>query len=101
MSKQRVIKDEMWGDEWFFELDPTEKLVWVFLLTNERMNIAGIYKINVRWIAIHVGLEKDIIRTILQRFIKDKKIVFKDDWMALINFHKHLAGNPSIALGVR
>jgi len=102
MSKQRVIKDEMWDDEWFYDLDPSEKLVWLFLLTNQRANIIGIYKVNTRWIANLTGFDKDVVSTILDRFIKEEKIIFEDDWLALVNFHKHLAyKNPSIALGIR
>lgn len=102
MSKQRVVKDEIWDDEWFYDLDPSEKLIWLFLLTNPRSNIAGIYKINTRWIANLTGFDKDIVKTILNRFVDDGKIVYEDDWIALINFYKHLAyKNPSIALGIK
>lgn len=102
MSKQRVVKDEIWDDEWFYDLDPSEKLVWLFLLTNPRTNITGVFKINTRWIANLTGFDKDVIKTILTRFVDDGKIVYEDDWIALINFHKHLAyKNPSVALGIK
>jgi hypothetical protein len=101
MSKQRVVKDEMWDDDWFYELDPTEKLVWLFLLTNPRGNIAGIYKLNKKWAAQTVGLDFDVFNTILNRFVRDGKIIDDNSWIGLVNFHKHVAyRNASVAQGI-
>jgi hypothetical protein len=101
MSKSRVVKDEIWDDDWFYELDPTEKLVWLFLLTNPRGNIAGIYKLNQKWAAQSVGLDFDVFKTILQRFVRDGKIIYEDNWVALVNFHRHVAyRNASVAQGI-
>lgn len=101
MSKQRVVKDEIWDDEWFYDLDPSEKLVWLFLLTNPRGNIAGIYKLNKKWAAQSTGLDFDVFKTILLRFVKDDKIVDVENWIGLVNFHKHLAyRNTSVAQGI-
>lgn len=102
MSKQRVIKDEMWDDEWFYDLGPSEKLLWVFLLTNPRSNIAGIYKINIRWVSQTTGFDKDVVKNMMGRFKKDKKILYEDDWIAIMNFHKHLPyRNENIAKGIK
>lgn len=102
MSKQRVVKDEIWDDDWFFDLTPTEKLIWLFLLTNPRTNIAGIYKLNKRWAATACGVPVDTLSDALTTFVADGKIVYEDNWIALVNFHKHLyAKNPSIALGIK
>lgn len=102
MSSQRPIKDDTWTDEWFFDLDPTEKLVWVFLLTNPRMNIAGLYKMSIRWGAIHTGLDPKPFEVILGRFINDGKIVYEDGWVAIQNFKKHLPyQNPSVSKGIQ
>lgn len=101
MSKQRVVKDEIWDDDWFFDLDPSEKLVWLFLLTNPRGNVAGIYKLNKKWAAQTVGLDVDVLQTILLRFVKEGKILDEENWIALVNFHKHLAyRNASVAQGI-
>lgn len=101
MSKQRIIKDEIWDDDWFYELEPSEKLVWVFLLTNPRGNIAGIYKLNKKWASQATGLDLDVFNTILARFVADKKILDENSWIGLVNFHKHLAyRNASVAQGI-
>lgn len=100
MSKQRIVKDEIWDDEWFYDLDPSEKLVWLFLLTNQRNNIAGVYQLNRRWGANSVGLDRDVFETIITRFEKDKKIKNHEEWVCLQNFHKHQSHNPKVETGV-
>jgi hypothetical protein len=100
MSKQRIIKDEIWDDDWFYDLDPSEKLVWLFLLTNPRNNIAGVYKLNRRWGATSCGLDKDVFEVILKRFLKDEKISTYKEWLVLMNFHKHQSNNPKVEAGV-
>lgn len=100
MSKQRIIKDEVWDDEWFYDLDPVEKLMWLFLLTNSRCNIAGVYKLNQKWASRMVGLDVDLFPKILGRFVDEGKIFLYEEWIVIINFTKHQAENPSVKQGI-
>lgn len=100
MSKQRVVKDEIWDDEWFYDLDPIEKLVWIFMLTNNRCNIAGVYKLNQKWAARMTGLDIDIFTKVINRFVNDKKLFTKDEWIVVVNFTSHQAKNPSVISGI-
>ena len=101
MSKQRIIKDEIWDDEWFYDLDPVEKLVWIFLLTNARCNIAGVYKLNYKWAARMIGLDLDIFQKIINRFVRDERLFLLEDWVVIKNFTKHQAKNPSVIAGIK
>ena len=100
MSAQRPIKDEMWSDSWFYDLDPSEKLVWVFLLTNERQNVAGIYEANIRWICSNTGFDKQVIEQILKRFEDSNKIAVRGGWIVLLNHYKHQSTSPKIEEGI-
>lgn len=102
MSKQRVIIDDIWIDEWVFDLTPTEKLVWFYLLTNSQMNIAGIYKLaNAQLVSVQLGIEKKEFEKAMERFVMDEKILYEKGWIALINFHKHLTyRNENVAKGI-
>jgi hypothetical protein len=99
MSKQRIIKDEMWSDDWFFELDPSEKLMWVFLLTNPRNNVAGVFNVSIAWISVHTGFTKEVVELILKRFVNEGKIIILDGWINIVNFKKHQSNSPSIVEG--
>lgn len=100
MSKKRYIRDEMWNDDWFFDLSTEQKLVWIFLLTNERCNVAGVYKLNRQWAAGVVGVEKNVFDATLDAFSDAKKILLVDQWVIVINFVKHQADNPSVKQGI-
>jgi hypothetical protein len=101
MSSQRPIKDEMWSDDWFYDLDPSEKLLWVFLLTNDRQNVAGVFKANERWIGANTGFEKQVVEMILSRFEKLDKIRRVDDWIIITNHYKHQSLSPKIEAGIK
>lgn len=95
-----MIRDEVWDDDWFYDLDPIEKLVWFFLLTNNRCNIAGVYKLNQKWAARMTGLDADLFPKIINRFVEDKKLYLDGDWVVILNFTKHQTENPSVKQGI-
>jgi len=39
MAKKRYITDIIWSDTWFEELEPNEKLLFIYLLTNQQVSI--------------------------------------------------------------
>ncbi len=101
MAKQRYINTRFWSDEWIGTLDPTEKLLYLYLLTNERTTIAGIYELPLKIMAVETGIEMETIGEILRRFKKDKKIIIADSWIRLTNFPKYQDNdNPKIKAGI-
>jgi hypothetical protein len=51
----------MWSDGWFAELKPEFKLLFVYLFTNERASVSGLYELPVRIIQFETGLDKEVI----------------------------------------
>lgn len=91
----------MWSDDWFYDLDPSEKLMWVFLLTNDRQNVAGVFKANERWIGANTGFERQVVEMILSRFEQVDKIRRVDDWIIITNHYKHQSLSPKIESGIK
>lgn len=89
MAKQRYISTSFWDDAWIQELDPSEKLLYLYLMTNPLTNIAGVYKITVRRIVFDTGFNKDTVTRILGRFKKDKKAVLHGEYMIIPSWPKH------------
>ena len=89
MAKQRYINTKFWDDSYIVGLDPTEKLLFLYLLTNPLTNVAGIYEISLRRIAFDTGIESMAANSILKRFRKEKKIYYLDGWIVVVNFPKH------------
>jgi hypothetical protein len=98
---QRYVKDEFWTDPYVEELDPSEKLLFLYLLTNPLCNCAGIYEVRINRMSYEIGFNKKKVEKILNKFVKDSKIIRVDNWIILINFVKNQANNPSILMGVQ
>jgi len=101
MARNRVVNTKFWSDNYVSELDPVEKLLFLYLITNEKTNIAGIYEIPLKIIAVETGIEKEMIQKILKRFEKDKKVYYKHGYVFLVNFIFHQTTNPSVILGIQ
>ena len=78
MAKQRYINTKMWRDNYFENLDPIEKLLFIYFLTNPDTNISGIYEIQLKIIASDTGIDKEMLLKILKRFHKDQKVYYKN-----------------------
>jgi len=89
MAKERYVNTKFWDDTYIISLDPSEKLLFLYLLTNPLTNIAGVYEITPRRISFDTGFEKDMVRRILDRFEADGRIKYQDGWVAIKNFIKH------------
>ena len=100
MAKQRYINTRFWSDGWIQNIDPIEKLLFLYLLTNERTNIAGVYELPLKIMAVETGIDIKVLSKIFQKFKKDKKIEFYNGWIIIINFIKHQAINPKIEKGI-
>ena len=99
--KSRVVNTKFWTDTYVTELDPSEKLVFIYLITNNLTNISGVYEITPRQISFDTGFELETIKRILGRFEKDKKIIFRDGWIAIKNFIKNQnQGSPQVLKGI-
>lgn len=101
MAKKRYINTQFWRDSYISNLDPSEKLVFLYLITNPDTNISGIYQIPLKIIATDTGFDKDMIIKILNRFEKDCKVKYENGWVALKNFQKNQnEKSPAVAIGI-
>lgn len=100
MAKHRIVNTRFWEDNYIAGLDPTEKLLFLYFLTNPHTDICGIYEIPLKTIAVDSGIDKEMVEKILNRFSKDNKIFYIDGWIIIKNFVKHQAINPSVEKGI-
>lgn len=100
MSKQRVINTKFWDDSYILTLDPVEKLLFLYFLTNPLTNICGAYEISLKRIAFDTGIEQDTVLKIFERFGFANKIIYKDGWIVIKNFIKNQSSNPKVDKGI-
>ena len=87
--KARVIQSKIWTDEYFFSLSLEEKIVFLYLITNESINIIHLYQITPQRIAADTGVSVDKVLKTLQKFNNDKKIFFFKNHVFLKNAYKY------------
>lgn len=101
MAKTRIINTRFWDDTYISNLNPIEKLLFLYFLTNTHTNICGIYELPLKNIAVDSGIEKEEIEKILKKFAKERKISYIEGWVCVINFPKYQAkDNPKIKKGI-
>jgi hypothetical protein len=90
MATQRYISTSFWTDKWIRSLDPSERYLYMYLLTNPETNIAGVYDITIDRIAFDTGYDERTLRPMLDRFSEAGKVYFYDDeWIVLPTWPKH------------
>lgn len=101
MSVSRMINSKFWSDSFVVDkLNPLDRYLFLYFLTNEKTNLAGVYEIPLRTLANETGLDKEEILRMLERF--KGKVEYKDGWVCLVNFVKHQnLGNKSIVKGIQ
>lgn len=100
MAKKRYINTKFWDDNYITNLDPIEKLMFLYFITNPLTDICGVYEIPLRRMAFDTGIDKDMIIKILERFKNDDKIYYIDGWIYVKNFSKNQIINDSVQKGI-
>lgn len=72
----RIIHTKVWRDSWYVGLSRQGKLLWLYLLTNEYINIIGIFELDDRVITFNTGLSQAELEK-AKKEIFPKAIFFK------------------------
>ena len=89
MTKQRYISTSIWDDDWFDSLSEREKLVYFYLLTNTRTNIAGVYQCTLKNMRLEIGLDREEAERIMGKFAADGKAFYFKDYIIVPKWLKH------------
>lgn len=87
--KTRVIHTKFWTDTYIQGLRPTERLLFIFLLSNEHVNMTGAYEMNFGYMQYCTGIGQADIITTLEKFQQDRKIAYVDGYVVLLNHLKY------------
>lgn len=94
---KRSISTSIWSDEWFESLDSDYKLLWLYLLSNSKTNMIGVYELpSIKRLSFEVGLSVESIRKAFELFTKDSKALFFENYIFLVNWTKHQSYNPNM-----
>jgi len=96
-----MINTRFWIDDYIANLDPVEKLLFLYLLTNPSTDICGVYELPTKNMALDTGLDREMVLKILSRFSRDKKVYYHKGWVGIVNFIKHQSLNPKVMEGIK
>lgn len=96
MSKLRSVSTAVWSDVWFEDLTPAQKLLWLFLITNEKTNMLGIYEVSIKKISFETGVNKSDVEKALKQFEKDGRVKYQSNHVILTKFLKHQNFNTNM-----
>lgn len=101
MNKHRMVSTAFWDDRYIMKLEPPEKLLFMYLLTNPLTTICGIYQIELTRMAFDTGISEEILEGMLQRFEVDGKCLFRGGWIAMKNWIKHQNPSGKVLKGIQ
>ena len=84
----RQIHPEIWSDPWFLELTPNEKLIFIYMFSNDRTSLSGLYEISVKQILFETGVPEQDFIDLIEKCKRDKKIVRDENIFFVVNLLK-------------
>lgn len=96
MSKLRSINTAFWSDTWIECLEPNHKLLFLYLVTNDKTNMLGIYESSKRKISFETGLSLDTVDNGLKAFETVNKVKYINNYIVLVNYMKHQKYNTNM-----
>ena len=100
MAKYRPIKTCLWDDDYVLSLKTDEKLLFLYLITNNYTTLCGIYALSIRYTEMATGIPSKRILDILKKLENDNKAIYRDGWIHVLNAKKHHSASPHIKTGI-
>lgn len=98
---KRCVSSHFWDDNYVVNLDPIEKLLFLYFLTNPLSRISGFYEISLKRIAFDTGIDKEMVLKIIKRFEKDGKVFYYKGFIILPNYPKFQSLNHNMIKAVK
>ena len=81
MATFRQIHIKIWKDGWFLDLPSDHKLLFIYLFSNERANLFGLYDLPVKVICFETDLDVETVNAGLEEFASKGKAFYEDGWI--------------------
>lgn len=82
--KTRIIHTKIWDDQYFADLKPVEKLLFLYFFTNQRIGLSGMYELSDRTILFETGVNLQQLEAAKEEFQKAKKIICFKGWVYVV-----------------
>ncbi len=89
MADYRQIHTSIWDDDWFCNLSSDEKVVFIWLFSNRRATVSGLYKFTEFICGRETGLTAGAVTNAVKYFIDCGKIMVFEDWVWVKNLRRY------------
>lgn len=96
MAKSRYVKDSMRSDNWFTDLTVSEKLLFTYLLSNDKVGLCGVYELPIKKIQWETGIDSWTITKAFERFESVWKVCYRDWRVMIVNFLRNQSMNDNM-----
>jgi|GEM_PF-2238968 len=87
--KTRILHSRIYTDSFFMELSSIEKLLFIYYLTNDAVNIIHCYECPDKKVQNEIGVSIPLIKRYQEKVEKAGKMFFKDGYVFLKNASKY------------
>lgn len=87
--KSRIVQTRIWDDDQILEMNKFARYLYIYLLTCSYINICGIFQLANSKIMFETGLTKKDLELAQDDLIRQKKVMFKDGWVCVVNARKN------------
>ncbi len=85
----RIIHTKIWTDSFFSTLEPAEKLVFIYYITNPSVNIIHLYECSDKQVIFDTGVSGPDLQKIKKKLSDCNKIKFFEGYVFLCNAYKY------------
>ena len=96
MSKLRSVSTKFWSDPFIEDITPNQKLLFLYLITNDLTNMLGIYEVSIKKMSFETGIKKDEVEKGLKVFESLSKVKYMGNYVILVNYLKHQNFNTNM-----
>lgn len=87
--KTRILHTKFWTDSFILNLTTKEKCLFLYFITNERINICGVYELPDKIIMTETGLTSEELQNAKQKFEESGRMFFHNSWICVKNVEKY------------
>jgi len=87
--KTRIVYTKFWHDDYILNLNLSEKMLFIYLLTNSSVGLSDIYELSDKIISFETGISNSNLKDIKEKFQKDGKFIFYRGHIKILNCEKY------------
>ena len=87
--KTRIVHTKIWEDDWFRELSKPAGWLFMYLITNPRINLSGMYQLSQAALLFGTRFKEAEVEKLKMELAKKGKVFFYRDWVYIVNAKKY------------